>query len=228
MALTLYYHPLSSYCHKVLIALYDTDVSFTPRMTNLGDAADRAALTALWPMSKFPVLQDDARGRTVPESSIVIEYLADHFATAAPLLPADADARLQVRLWDRVCDQYVMTPMQKIVADRLRGDGQQDARGVADARALLHQAYALLERQLAGRTWLASEGFSMADCAAWPALFYANILEPLPPESVALLAYFERLLQRPSVQRTLREAQPYFVYFPFKELMPQRFLGSPQ
>jgi glutathione S-transferase len=181
MPLTLYFHPLSSYCHKVLIALYDTGVPFTPRMTNLGDPADRAALTALWPMSKFPVLVDAARSRTVPESSIVIEYLAQHFPAAAPLLPPDADARLQVRLWDRVCDQYVMTPMQKIVADRLRADGERDARGVADARALLRQAYEMLERQLAGRTWLASDGFSLADCAAWPALFYATILEPAPP-----------------------------------------------
>jgi glutathione S-transferase len=226
MPLTLYFHPLSSYCHKALIALYDTGVPFTPRMTNLGDPADRAALTALWPMSKFPVLVDTARNRTVPESSIVIEYLAQHFPAAAPLLPADADARLQVRLWDRVCDQYVMTPMQKIVADRLRGEGERDARGVADARALLRQAYEMLERQLASRAWLASDDFSLADCAAWPALFYATILEPAPPSHAALLAYFERLLQRPAVQRTLREAQPYLDYFPFEELVPARFLPS--
>ncbi len=227
MALTLHYHPLSSYCHKVLIALYDTGVPFTPHMVNLGDAADRAALATLWPMTKFPVLHDAERARTVPESSIVIEYLVDHFPAAAPLLSADQDARLQVRLWDRVCDQYVMAPMQKIVADRLRGDGQQDARGVADARTLLHQAYTLLEGQLAGRTWLASDGFGMADCAAWPALFYAAILEPIPPAHAALLAYFERLWQRPSVRRTLREARPYFDYFPFKDRMPQRFLSDP-
>lgn len=224
MPLTLYFHPLSSYCHKALIALYDTGVPFTPRMTNLGDPADRAALTALWPMTKFPVLMDAERSCTVPESSIVIEYLAEHFPAAARLLPADTDERLQMRLWDRVCDQYVMTPLQKIVADRLRGEGERDARGVADARALLHQAYGLLDRQLAGRTWLASDSFSMADCAAWPSLFYATILEPLPPSHAALLAYFERLLQRPAVQRTLREAQPWFDYFPYKELVPARFL----
>lgn len=224
MALTLYFHPLSSYCHKVLIALYDSGVPFTPRLTNLGDANDRAALAALWPMGKFPVLHDAARGSTLPESSIVIEYLARHFAAAAPLLPADAGTGLQVRLWDRVCDQYLQTPLQKIVGDRLRPQEARDARGVADARAVLRQAYALLDRQLQGRAWLAGDNFSMADCAAWPALFYAGILEPVPPATAALLAYFERLLQRPSVQRTLREAQPYLGYFPFKELVPARFL----
>ncbi|KQP11831.1 glutathione S-transferase family protein [Pseudorhodoferax sp. Leaf267] len=224
MALTLYYHPLSSYCHKVLVALYEAGVPFTPRHVNLGDAADRATLTALWPMCKFPVLQDEAR--TVAESSIVIEYLAQHFPSAAALLPADTDTRLQVRLWDRVCDQYVHQPMQKIVGDRLRPAGEQDARGVADARALIQQAYAMLDRQLDGRTWLASEGFSLADCAASPALFYAAILEPVPPAHAQLRAYCERLLARPSVARTVQEAGPWFQYFPFKELLPARFLPA--
>ena len=118
MSLTLYHHPLSSYCWKPLIALYEAGIPFTPRLIDLGDAQDRDAIGALWPLGKFPVLHDAARGRTVPESSIVIEYLAEHFASAEPLLPADAAARLQVRLWDRVFDQYVQTPMQKIVADR--------------------------------------------------------------------------------------------------------------
>lgn len=225
MSLTLYYHPLASYCQKVLLALYEGAVPFKPRLIDLGDARDRAALTALWPLGKFPVLHDQERGHTVPESSVIIEYLAEHFAGAAALLPEDADARSEVRLWDRVFDGYVHSPMQQIVADRLRPVGERDARGVADARAALQQVYALLEQRLEHRTWAASPNFSMADCAAMPALFYAAIVAPIPQQRVQLLAYFERLMQRPSAQRVLREAQPYFSMFPFHDAIPERFLA---
>ena len=226
MSLTLYHHPLSSYCWKVLIALYESGAPFQPRLVDLSQPEDREALKALWPAGKFPVLQDSARGRVLPESSIAIEYLAQQVPGAAGLMPAEADARLSARLWDRVCDDYLQDPMQKIVGDRLRAEGERDAKGVADARAALHLGYALLEQQLAGRSWLAGDDFSLADCAALPALFYATILEPLRPEHVQLQAYFERLLERASVQRVLREAQPWFRYFPFVEAMPARFLAQ--
>ncbi|KQP49663.1 glutathione S-transferase family protein [Pseudorhodoferax sp. Leaf274] len=226
MALTLYYHPLASYCWKVLIALYESGAPFVPRLIDLGRAEDRDTLRALWPACKFPVLQDTARGRVLPESSIAIEYLAQQVPGAAPLLPADADARLSARLWDRVCDDHLQDPLQKIVGDRLRAEADRDPKGVADARAALHLGYALLEQQLPGHAWLAGEDFSLADCAALPALFYASILEPLPTEHALLQAYFERLLQRTSVQRVLREAQPWFRYFPFVEAMPARFLAA--
>lgn len=225
MSLTLYCHPLASYCQKVLLALYEGAVPFRPRFIDLGDAHDRAALLALWPLGKFPVLRDEERGCTVPESSVVIEYLAEHYAGAAALLPEDADARSEVRLWDRVFDSYVHAPMQQIVADRLRPAAERDAHGVADARAALHQVYGLLNPRLEQQTWVASPNFSMADCSAMPALFYASIVAPIPAEHVHLHAYFERLMQRPSAQRVLREAQPYFTSFPYHDAIPQRFLG---
>ncbi|WP_326535250.1 glutathione S-transferase family protein [Pseudorhodoferax sp.] len=224
MALTLYYHPLASYCWKALIALYEGGVDFTPRLVDLGKAEDRAALQALWPPCRFPVLHDGARGRVLPESTVLIEHLAQHEPGAAPLLPADAQLRLDVRLWDRVCDDQLQDPMQKIVGDRLRDAAVRDPHGVAEARAALQNAYALFEQQLAGRTWLASEGFSLADCAALPALFYAAILEPIPAGHAALHAYFERLLLRPAVQRVLQEAKPWLALFPYREAVPARFL----
>lgn len=226
MALTLYHHPLSSYCWKALIALYESGIDFEPRLVDLGKAEDRAALQALWPPCRFPVLHDSARDRVLPESTILIEYLTQHHAGAAGLLPAAADARLQVRLWDRICDNDLQGPLQKIVGDRLRNATERDPKGVADARAALLRTYALVEQQLAGRTWLASDGFSLADCAALPALFYATIVEPPPAELTQLRAYLERLLQRPAVQRVLLEARPWFEYFPFVDAMPTRFLAA--
>lgn len=223
MSLTLYFHPLSSYCWKALIALYDSGIAFTPRQTNLGDPQDRAALQALWPPCRFPVLHDGTRDRVLPESTILIEYLAQHHAGAASLLPNDADMRLQVRLWDRLCDGDLQNPLQKIVGDRLRQESERDPKGVADARAALQRTYPLFEQQLAGRTWLASDDFSLADCAAMPALFYTTIVEPPPAALAGLHAYMERLLQRPSVQRVLDEARPWFQYFPFVDAMPARF-----
>lgn len=219
MPLTLYYHPLSSYCHKVLVALYEQAIEFEKKIIDLTSEADRSVLQALWPPCKFPVIRDHARQRNLAESSVIIEYL-DHFhAGQHPLIPADWDTALEVRLWDRFFDLHVQTPMQQIVADRLRGTHGDLTR----ERAALMTAYGMLERQLAGRTWVASPDFSLADCAACPALFYASTLLPFPEDCRHLQAYFERLTQRPSFQRVIDEARPYFSLYPFAEAIAQRF-----
>lgn len=219
----LHYHPLSSCCHKALIALYELGVAFEPRLLDLGDEAQRRAFLALWPTGKMPLLQDGER--VVPETSILIEYLTQHHAPAGQvLLPADPQDALEVRLMDRLVDLYVMTPMQAIVADKLRGEGERDPLGVEKARATLATAYGLLEQRLDGRDWVAGPHFSMADCAAAPALFYAFTLVPLPAGHARLAAYFERLLARPSVARTLAEARPYLRFYPFHDRVPARFL----
>ena len=184
MSLTLYYHPLASYCHKVLIALYEHGIECDKRIVNLGDATERAELAALWPMAKFPVIHDHARKRDVAESSIIIEYLDHHFVVAHPMIPADRDAALEVRLWDRIFDNHVHEPMQQIVADKLRGSngGTSDERSgdTSGERSRIATAYGMIDRQLASRTWVAGQDFSMADCAATPALFYAHTLVPFP------------------------------------------------
>ena len=220
MSLVLHFHPLSSYCHKVLIGLYERGTPFEARVVDLSESAG-GEFKALWPTAKIPLLVDG--DRAVPETSIQLEYLDAHYP-GPPMLPADAEARLAARLWDRVFDQYVMTPMQKIVADRLRAEGEKDPRGVENAREMLEMAYDLIDGHMAGRTWAAGEAFSLADCAAAPALFYAGIIAPWGEEQRALGAYFERLVARPSVARTLAEARPFFDYFPYRELMPARFL----
>lgn len=219
MSLTLYYHPLASYCHKVLIALYENGTPFEKRLIDLSKEDDRAALAALWPPVRFPVLRDHARGRDVPESTIIIEYLDHHFPGHRPLIPTDWNDALDVRLWERFFDGDVQDPMQRIVADRLHGTKAD----MAPQRARLATAYGMLEQQLGERTWVAGAGFSMADCAAAPALFYASTLAPIPADQIHLHAYFTRLMARPSVQRVLEEAKPYFQYYPFAEAIPQRF-----
>jgi glutathione S-transferase len=223
-SLILHLHPLSSYCHKVLIGLYEKGIPFEPRTVNLGDPAERQAYAVLWPTAKIPLLEDRAAGRVVPETSIMLEYL-DRLHPGAPLLfPADPERQMQARLWDRLFDNYVMTPMQRIVADRLRPEDRRDELNVTEARQLLDMAYAMAERQLAANTWAAGPDFTVADCAAAPALFYAHIVHPFPPELKALPAYFERLLQRDSVRRVLQEARPWLKYFPYADRTPARFL----
>lgn len=219
MPLTLYYHPLSSYCHKVLVALYEYAIEFEPRIIDLSNEADRAELQALWPLCKFPVIRDQKNPQGLAESSIIIEYLDRFYAGQHCLLPSDWDTALQVRLWDRFFDLHVQTPMQQIVADRLfatNGD-------LSKQRASLLTAYGMLDRQLASRTWVASPHFSLADCAATPALFYASTLVPFPDDCRHLSAYFERLTQRPSVQRVIDEAKPWFSFYPYAEAIPERF-----
>jgi glutathione S-transferase len=213
MSLTLHFHPLASYCHKALIALYENDTPFTPNLVNLGDEHERAALLKLWPIGKFPVLCDDARDQTVPESTVIIEYLDRNYPGRTRFIPAEADLALQTRLRDRFYDLYVHEPMQRIVGDRMRPQGSKDPQGVEEARARLRTAYRMIDQEMAPRTWAVGDDFGLADCAAAPALFYAN--EVLPFEGhTNLAAYFDRLKGRPSYARVLKEAEPYFAMFP--------------
>jgi glutathione S-transferase len=221
-ALTLYYHPLSSYCHKALIALYEHDIDFEPRIIDLGDVQQRDELRAIWPLGKFPVIRDHSRGHDLAEATIIIEYLDHHFTDRRPLIPGDWAAALAVRLWDRVCDNYIQGPMQEIVSDRLRG-----AHGdLSGALSTLATAYAMVDRQVAARTWLAGEEFTLADCAAAPALFYASTLQPFPDGATGLRRYFERLVTRPSFRRVIDEARPYFHLYPFADEIPSRFRSA--
>ncbi|MER8472015.1 glutathione S-transferase family protein [Mesorhizobium sp. M1405] len=215
MSLTMHLHPLASFCWKPLIALYENGTPFTSVVVDLGNEQSRAAFLKLWPLGKMPVLRDEALDRTVPESTIVIEYLNAYYPGPVELIPADLDLARQARLADRFYDFYVQEPMQKIVGDRLRPEGKTDPFGVEQARAQLRSSYAIIERDMPSRTWAVGASFTMADCAAAPALFYANKVEPFGDEYPAVRRYHDRLLQRPSVARVIEEAQPYFKLFPY-------------
>ena len=214
MSLILHYHPLSSFCHKVLVALYENEVPFVPQQVDLRDAVQCAAFRQLWPIGKFPVLRDEARARTVPESTIIIEYLQEYFPGQLKLVPDLPELALETRRLDRLLDLYVHVPMQRVVGDRLRPESVRDPHGVEEARATMRTALGLLESDLAGRTWANGDQFSLADCAAAPALFYANKIMPLADPYPVVAAYLHRLMQRPSHARVLVEAEPYFHLFP--------------
>jgi glutathione S-transferase len=215
MSLVLHYHPLSSYCWKVLIPLYENGTPFEPRMLgNLNDPVERAEFAALWPTAKMPVIEDKGRGTVVGETSIIIEYLDAHHHGPVRFVPGDKEQARHVRLWDRIYDLYLQTPMQKIVGDRLRPKDARDPFGVAEARTLLATGLDMVEAGVAGQAWAAGDDFTLADCAAMPALFYADKVMPLADRWPNALALLDRLKTRPSVARTLAEAEPYFQYFP--------------
>lgn len=214
MTLSLYFHPLASYCWKALIALYENATPFEPRLVDLGNPSERDAFLQLAPLGKFPVLQDGKTGRVVPESTIIIEYLAAYYAGPSVLIPSAPELALEARLQDRFFDQYVHEAMQKHVLDKLRPEGSRDPYGVAQAHAQLDKAYGILEQTLATRPWAAGETFTLADCAAAPALYYANLVRPLGDLHPRAQAYLERLRARPSFARVLQEAEPYFKMFP--------------
>jgi glutathione S-transferase len=212
MSLTLHYHPLASYCWKALIALYETGVAFDKQLVDLANAEQRAALAKIAPFVKFPVLEDG--GRVVTEASMIIEYVALHVPGKNALVPADPEAAFEVRRRDRFFDLYVHEPMQKIVGDRIRPDGKTDPHGVEQARAQLATAFDVLERELGSQLWAAGEAFTMADCAAAPALYYADRVQPIGREHPRISAYLKRLHERPSFARVFQEAQPYMSMFP--------------
>ena len=212
MALSLYAHPFSSYCQKALIALYENATPFTYRVLGPEDPAASAELAALWPLKRFPVLVDD--GRTVLESSVIIEYLMQHHPGPVRLIPRDAEAALEARMMDRFFDNYVMTPMQRVVSDHIREAPHRDPLGVREAKTALESAYRWLDGVMAKRPWAAGDVFTLADCAAAPSLFYADWVHEISEEFPHARAYRARLLKRPSFARCVEEARPYRSYFP--------------
>lgn len=217
MALILYHHPFSSFCQKAVVALRERKVPFEGVVVNLGDPEEKVALEALWPICKFPVLRDEEAAVTVPEATLIAEYVDRHplAASGSRLVPDDPDEAGKVRLWDRVFDNYVEHPLQKAVGDRLRPAEARDPHGVEEAEAMLRRAYGLLDSELArtGAEWIAGADFSLADCGAGPALFYANAVTPFAGFG-HLAAYFERLLARPSFASAVEDARPYRRFFP--------------
>lgn len=208
----LYGHPFSSYCQKVLIALYENATPFEFRAFGPEDPQAFTEFEALWPLKKMPLLRDGER--TVVESSLIIEYLDLTRGGAVRFVPTDARAALEVRQWDRIFDNYVMTPMQKLVGDFIRPPEQRDPKGVADAHALLDQSYAWLESNLPRDGWAVGKSFSLADCAAAPALFYSDWVHPIGASQENLQSYRRRLLAHPSFARAVDEARPFRVLFP--------------
>jgi glutathione S-transferase len=199
VTLVLYGHPFSSYTQKVLIALYETATPFTWRVLHEPETFDE--LGRLWPMRMMPVLVAD--GVPVIESSIIIEHVAPQFVPS-----------LEVRFLDRFFDNYVMTPMQTVVANELRPEGKRDPYGVAEAKKRLEVSYAWLEAALKGRKWAVGDEVTLADCAAAPALFYADWVHEIGAQFIELRAYRRRLLRRPSFARAVDEARPFRKFFP--------------
>jgi glutathione S-transferase len=209
--LTLYGHPISSYTWKVLIALYENDTPFEHFTI---EQSTYAEFIALWPVGKFPVLRDDGRGTLVTETSVIIEYLDLHYPGRTRFVSPDARAALEVRRWDRILDNYVNTPIAKIVTDRLRPEGKRDELGVDEARRLIQSAYTVIEPQLGEREFIVGDGFTLADCAAAPALWYGMRNAPLEGRYPRIAAYLERLRARPSFARALQESEALFHIYP--------------
>jgi glutathione S-transferase len=214
MSVKLYYHPLASFCWKALIALYENDTPFEQIIIDLGDAVSRENFIKVWPLAKFPVLRDEARGQTIAEATAIIEYLDSFHPGATRFVSTDAEAAWQTRMWDRVFDHYIHEQMQKIVTDRIRPESTGDAHGVEQARAQISDTYALVDRQIGSRNWAMGNDFSLVDCAAAPALLYAETVVPIDAGHANLKSYLDRLIVRPSFARVLREAEPYFKFFP--------------
>lgn len=208
----LFAHPFSSYCWKVLIPLWENGIDFTYRNVDPAFPENGAELRRVWPIGKFPLLIDG--GRPVAESSVIIEHLQRFHPGPVRLIPDDPEAALEVRFMDRMFDNHVMANMQRVVNDALRPPERRDPREVEQAKAALETVYRWLEDWMSAREWAAAGQFSLADCAAAPALFYADWVHPIASDLTSLKAYRARLLARPSVARAVDEARPYRNYFP--------------
>ena len=209
----LYAHPFSSYCQKVLTALYENGTDFEYRLLEHNDPETLADFEARWPIKRFPILVDG--DRTVMEATVIIEYLGLRYPGPINLIPDDPDAAIDVRMLDRFFDNYVSAPQQKIVFNAIRDEKDRDPFGVTEARAMLECAYAWLDRRMEdGRSWACGEAFTLADCAAGPFLFYADWTHAIDPAFTHVHAYRKRLLARPAFARAVDEGRPFRKYFP--------------
>jgi glutathione S-transferase len=209
MTLVLYAHPLSSFCQKVLMALYETETCFALNLIDLGNRAARASLASISPVLGLPVLEDQRRGEIVPEASAIIEYVDLFYPGRVRLLPFNPVSAWGARARDRFFDSNVQAPVQKIVTDRLCPPGRDDPYGVSQAKAQLRAALDVLECTMTDRTWAMGDTFSIADCAAGPALWYANVVMPFERRHPNVAAYLDRLERRPSLERIINDATPY-------------------
>jgi len=212
--LQLFGHPFSSFTWKALIALHERDIPFAFRMIDPAHPENIEVVSRLAPTGQFPVLIDG--DRAVIESAVIIEYLDLHHGAAPPLVPADPRLALEARQMDGVFDDYVMAPLQRMVASVLREESKRDPHVEDEVRAALARSCAWLDRWMDGRTWAANDAFSIADVAAAPALHYAHWGFPIAPEHTALHAYRARLFARPSIRRVIDAARPWRDYFPLK------------
>ncbi|MET0348670.1 MAG: glutathione S-transferase family protein [Rhizobacter sp.] len=212
MALHLYYHPFSSYCQKALTALYENDTPFERHVLEGPESAPWKEFVARWPIKRFPLLVDGERN--VIEATCIVEYLGLAHPGPVQLIPNDPMAALEVRTMDRFFDNYVSTPQQKVVFNAIRPEAVRDPYGVDEAKAMLDTSYRWLDGVMANREWAAGETFGLADCAAAPALFYADWTHPIPDGCPNVKAYRQRLLARPSFARAVDEARKYRPYFP--------------
>jgi glutathione S-transferase len=208
--LTLYGHPISSFTWKALIALYENDTPFDAITVDQDTYAD---FIAKWPMGKFPILLDSDRNTMTTETSVIIEYLDIFYPGRTRFIPSDKAAALEARRWDRVFD-HLNTTMSKIVVDNIRPEGQRDPYGVEEAKRIIANIYGVIETQLGEREFIVGGAFSLADCSAAPALWYATRNAPLGGGFPRIAAYLERLKARASFARAVKESEPLFHMYP--------------
>lgn len=208
----LFAHPFSSYCQKVLVAIYENGTAFEYRMLSPEEAGTVEEWQSIWPIKRFPVLKDGENA--VMEATIIIEYLMLNYPGSVRLIPDDPKAALRTRMMDRFFDNYIMTPMQKVVFNQIRPEADRDPYGVTEAKAMLDDAYGWLDGVVAKTEWAAGDTFSLADCAACPSLFYADWVYPIGEQFANVRAYRARLLARPSFARAVDEGRPYRSFFP--------------
>jgi glutathione S-transferase len=208
--LTIYGHPISSYTWKVLTTLYENGTPFESVTVDQNTYGD---FIAKWPMGKFPILLDSDRNQMVTETAVIIEYLDTYYPGRTRFIPTDIGAALEVRRWDRVFD-HLNNTMSKVATDSIRPEGQRDSYGVEEAKRIMRGIYTVIEAQLGDRAFIVGDSFTLADCAAAPALWYGVRNAPLDGEFPRIAAYLERLKERPSFARAVKESEPLFHMYP--------------
>lgn len=204
----LYYHPISTYSQKVLIALYEKGLEFEAETVQLMDPEDRASYLEVYPMGKIPCLIDD--GNMIPESSIIIEYIDD---MADPkLIKGDAAQTRKIRFKDRMFDLYLNNNVATLLFQSLKTQADQDQELIEKARFQINTMYMFMEHEFGNQDYANGNEFLMGDCAAAPALNYAQKTAPFD-EHKNICAYWDRLTARPSVQRMQQEAAPAIAAF---------------
>jgi glutathione S-transferase len=202
MGIKLHYHPLSTYSRRVLLACAEKQIPHDLVVVDMAARKHREqSYLALNPYGRVPTLEED--GFVLFESTAILGYLEATRPTP-PLVPDDPRGRALIDMHMKLCDlQFTRHAGTIVFPKRFLPKEKWNMAAIAEAKAEIEKHLAIVNKQLAGRTYLIAEQFSLADLCYTPFLEFLPLMEIAPPSNVA--AWSERLLVRPSATATRPE-----------------------
>lgn len=153
----------------------------------------------------LPGLELD-NGQCLAEITVIVDYLEELHPTP-PVLGATPEERAETRMWTRRIDLHIVEPMtnafravegRQLFASRM---SLLSVEAAAELKALAQEKLLWLDQQLAGRTWVCGDRYTLADILLLAFVeFGASVGQPLPAAATWLPEWHARAAARPSAK----------------------------